>query len=291
MRRFVDLHTHSFQSDGTSTPSELIRLADQAKLAAIALTDHDTTAGLDEARKAAEQCPQLTFVPGVEISARTPSGTLHILGLGIDDSAEGLLGPLKTLRDARAQRNPKIVAKLQSLGVDLTMDDVRQTALAMRGGRESSVLGRMHIANALHRKGLIRAVQEAFQRYIGPGRPAFVDKECLTPAEAIAAIRAGGGIAVLAHPVHMGWRNHAELERVLREFKSAGLEGIEVYHSDHSPDDVRLFLRLARRLGLTVTGGSDFHGVGKPAVRLGRPRVPLSVVTSTPRGRTLLNRE
>ncbi len=288
MRRFVDLHTHSTFSDGTLTPEQLIRFADRARLAAVALTDHDTTGGLGEARLAAADTPRLRFIPGVEISAKFPTGTLQIRGPGVDEEASGLRGMLEGLREARDERNPRIIARLRQLGLEITMGDGRAAARAMRGGRSEPVLGRMHIAEALRRKGCVKSTAAAFGRYIGDGGPAYVDKERLSPRQAISAIRGSGGIAVLAHPAQLRCANRAQLERTVRELVDAGLGGIEVYHSDHAPDQVRLYLRLARRYGLTVTGGSDFHGASKPGVSLGRPRVPLAAVAAGPGAGKLL---
>ncbi len=228
------------------------------------------------------------FIPGVEISAKFPTGTLHILGLGVDEEASGLRGMLDGLREARDERNPRIIARLRQLGLEITMGDVRAAARAMRGGRSEPVLGRMHIAEALRCTGCVKSTAAAFDRYIGDGGPAYVDKERLSPRQAISAIRSSGGIAVLAHPAQLRCANRAQLERTVRELVDAGLGGIEVYHSDHAPDQVRLYLRLARRYGLTVTGGSDFHGASKPGVRLGRPRVPLAAVAAGPGAEKLL---
>jgi predicted metal-dependent phosphoesterase TrpH len=149
------------------------------------------------------------------------------------------------------------------------LDDV----VAAAGG---GVISRLHVANVLVGKGCVKTVAEAFERYIGEGRPAYVDKERLTPSEAMAAIRAAGGVAVIAHPIHLGCANSAQLHHVVTTLMHDGAEGIEVYHSDHDDLHTRQYLDLARRLGLLVSGGSDYHGAGKPEVRLGRPAVPLA---------------
>lgn len=277
-RRFVDLHTHSTASDGTRSPAEVVALADQAGLAAMALTDHDTTSGLGEARAAAADRPDLHFVPGVEISARHTGGTMHILGLGIDENAPALRGLLVGFIDARDERNPKIVTKLQNLGFDIDMDDVLVAAESFDPGR-THVVGRMHIAEAMRVKGYAQSIQDAFTRYLGSGGAAFVDKERLEPREVIEGIVAGGGAAVLAHPVQLGIGDGQELEDYVRRLAGAGLGGIEVYHPDHSPERTRRHLDIARRLGLLVTGGSDFHGTAKPGVAIGRPKVPLAAIT------------
>jgi predicted metal-dependent phosphoesterase TrpH len=306
MRRFVDLHTHSTASDGVLPPAELIALADRKRLAAVALTDHDTTAGLAEALRAAKGFPHLHFVPGVEVSAAFPTGTLHILGLGIQGDSAALAHLAATLRAARDDRNPKIIAKLQALGVAIDMDDVAAQAgpregqapcvstgipspAATTGGAnphltvgasgEPPVLGRLHMAHAMVAKGCVATVQEAFDRYLGLGAPAYVEKDKLPPGEVIAALHAAGGLAVLAHPPQLNYANNAQLERIVRELMAAGLDAIEVWHSDHTARQTRAYLDLARRLKLDVSGGSDFHGPAKPGVLLGRPRVSITMLS------------
>ena len=276
-RRFIDLHTHSTASDGSLAPAEVVRLADREHLAAVALTDHDTTDGLDEARAAAQGCPQLRWVPGVEVSAVFSPGTLHLLGLGIDQTAPALRELTARFRAAREERNPRIISKLQALGLPIDMDDVRAAAPPpLTEGKR--VLSRLHIARALQEKRLVRSIAEAFDRYLGDGAAAYVPKDRMAPAEVIAAIHASGGAAVAAHPVQMRCRDEEHLERAIRSLVDAGLDGIEVYHSDHSDRQTRCYLDLARWLGLLVTGGSDFHGSGKPHVTVGRPRTTITVV-------------
>ncbi len=283
MRRFVDLHTHSCASDGDLSPAQLVLQAERRRLAAVALTDHDTVSGLDQARRSAEGLP-LRFVCGVELSAQyapisgsSGEGVLHILGLGIDP-ANGVLGRvLRDFREARRRRNPKMLARLRRLGIDVSMQELLETAGVAAADRES-VVGRLHMARLMVRKGYVRDTREAFDRYLGAGRPAFVDKERFTAEQAIAAIHAAGGLAVLAHPVQLGADNAAQLRRFVRRLRGWGLDGIEAYHPDHSDQHTRQYLDLARREGLLVSGGSDYHGGAKPGVRLGRPRVPLAAV-------------
>ena len=278
MRSFVDLHTHSNASDGQNTPAEVIALADRIELAAVAITDHDTTAGLVEARGAAESLPDLHFVPGIELSAKFSSGTLHILGLGIDEEAPELSALTRNLIEARNQRNPKIIARLGELGVDVDFSDVLAVMSGSPTSTDDRVVGRMHIAEALCRKGYVHSTAEAFNRYLGDTGSAFVDKERLTSREVIEPIHQAGGIAILAHPVHLAYENSAQLAMMVRRLVDAGIDGLEVVHPDHSPFQGRACLQLARRLGLVVTGGSDYHGQAKPHVRLGHPRVPLNLL-------------
>ena len=276
MRRFIDLHTHSTASDGSVNPEDLPALADRKRLAAVALTDHDTIDGLAAARAAAGKYPKLRFVAGVEVSAKPPSGTLHILGLAVDERSAALTELVEYLRGARSRRNPKIVALCRQLGLNIHMDDVLAAAAAC--GSPQEVISRVHIADALLRNGCVRSTQEAFDKYLGRGAQAYVERERMSPGKTIAAIAAAGGLAVLAHPVQLKCANLAQLERIVRGLIACGLEGIEAYHSNHTDRQVRHYLNLAKRFGLAVTGGSDFHGPAKPQVRLGQPRVPISVI-------------
>ncbi len=275
MRRFVDLHTHSIVSDGTASPGEVIRLADEAKLAAVALTDHDTTAGLAEASAAAHSYPELKFVPGIEISARWPGRVVHILGLAIDEASAQLQQIAEQLRQSRDRRNPQMIEKLRALGVDITLGDVEDVA-ASRSGKTGGIVGRLHMAEALVRAGHVKNISEAFGRYLADDGPAFVNKDELEPAEAISAIHHAGGVAVLAHPALLRCDNSAQVAHVITSLCGMGLDGIEAYHAEHSDQQTRMYLDLARAKGLGVTGGSDFHGSAKPQVRIGKPRVPIA---------------
>ncbi len=279
MRRFVDFHTHSTASDGSCPPADLVKLGEKARLAALALTDHDTVSGIAEARKEASNFPDLAFVAGIEVSASWPGGSMHILGLEIDEESKPINDLAEKLRNARRQRNPQVLARLAELGMPLDMQDVQAVLPDRTAQMGSEVISRMHIAEAMRRKGYVSSTQQAFSRWIGSGKPAYLDKERMPARQVIQAIREAGGLAVLAHPVQLGCSNRSQLETLLRDLISGGLEGIEVYHSDHSDALTRIYLDLARKLGLLVTGGSDFHGPSKPDVRLGRPRVPRSVLT------------
>jgi hypothetical protein len=276
MRRFVDLHTHTTASDGTLTPRALVALADRAQLAAVAVTDHDTVDGLAEAQAAARRYEALRLVPGIEVSAAPPSGTLHLLGLGIDAAAPSVSRLGEFMRGSRAERNPRIVARLQALGVAIDMDDVRGAAAAI--GAAGQVISRLHVAEALRRGGHVRTTKEAFERYLGRGAAAYVERRRPPAAEAIAAIHEAGGLAVLAHPVQLACDNRAQLERIVRDLAAAGLDAVEAYHSDHTPEQTRSCLDLAERLHLAVSGGSDFHGQPKPGAKVGRPRVPVAAL-------------
>jgi len=278
MRRFVDLHTHSTASDGGLSPSELVVAADRLGLAAVALTDHDTLSGLAEARNAADRTPDLRFVPGVEVSARFAGGTMHILALGIDPADEGLSAMIDRMRQARDRRNPRIIRKLRELGIDISDGDVAAVARRMHGRQDCAVTSRVHIAEVLRRTGRVGSIAEAFDTYLGRGGPAYVDRDRPPAGEIIAAIEAAGGLAVLAHPSQLNCTNRAQLERIVRDLAAHGLAGVEAYHSDHTPEQTRQVIDLARRLGLGISGGSDFHGPARAEVQLGRPRVPVSAL-------------
>ncbi len=270
-RNLVDLHTHSTASDGKLSPGEVVRAAGRKRLAAVALTDHDTTAGLAEAAAAAKGL-DIRFVPGVEVSAKSPRGMLHVVGLGIAPEAPRFRAALRRINDARRERNPKMVARLQALGVDISMAELQAHA----GASES--VGRLHMAQLLCRKGRAGGIDQAFRRFLGPGAPAFVDKAKLDPREVTDIIHDAGGLAVVAHPVQLGCENLAQLETVVRGLRADGLDGIEVYHPDHTPDQTRWYLDLARRLEMLVSGGSDFHGLGGSPARVGVPAAPLAAV-------------
>ncbi|MCY2929969.1 MAG: PHP domain-containing protein [Planctomycetota bacterium] len=280
VRRLVDLHTHSTASDGRVSPTELMGLADAAGLAAVALTDHDTVAGLAEAAQAAQAFPQLRFIPGIEVSVHPQQGTMHILGLGIDPACPALLEMAASFLRGRRSRNPRIVEKLNALGLGISMADVFAVAGVEASDEASAVVGRLHVAEALRRKGFVQTTTEAFERYLARGKSAYVERARLGAARAIDAIHAAGGLALAAHPSQWGCENFAQLEKVLRDLMTAGIDGLEAYHSDHSTFLTRHLLDLAARFNLAVVGGSDFHGSAKPGVSLGVPRVPLAGVLS-----------
>ena len=263
MAEYVDLHSHSTASDGTFAPAAVVRLARDAGLVGLSLTDHDTVAGLAEAAAEAENLG-LTFLPGIEISAVAPApdGTLHILGYGVDPQNPVLQQMTRDLLDARDNRNPRIIARLRELGIDVTWEEALEQA---QGG----VLGRPHIAALLVKKGVVKTIKDAFNEYLGQGGKAYFDKERLAPRDALTRIRQAGGLPVLAHPVQLRTTNDAQLERVLKDLVDLGLAGVEVLHSDHGPDEAAKYDRLADRYNLLKTGGSDFHGTNKKDIYLG----------------------
>jgi predicted metal-dependent phosphoesterase TrpH len=260
---FVDLHCHSTASDGTLSPTEVVRLAVKSGLSALALTDHDTIAGVAEAAAEAQRAG-IDFIPGIEISAEYPEpGTMHLLGYGVDPQSQTLKDLTNTLLEGRDNRNPKIVKKLQDLGVSITMQEVEKEA----GGK---VVGRPHIAAILLRKGYVSSIKQAFDKYLAPGGLAFFDKERLTPKQAAQRILESGGLPVLAHPIQLRYHNDAELQRIVKDLVDLGLAGIETIHSDHDPKLIEKYSALADKYNLVKTGGSDFHGTNKPRIELGR---------------------
>src|SRR4051812_5413823 len=261
--QFVDLHCHSTASDGTLPPREVVRLAKQSNLSALALTDHDTVAGCADAADEAGKLG-LDFLCGIEISAEFPHpGTMHILGYGVDPESPQLKNLTETLLAGRGNRNPRIIAKLNEIGVAVTMKEWEDQA---NGG----VLGRPHLAAVLARKGYVSSIKQAFDKYIGQGAPAYFDKERLTPKQAIERIAAARGLAVLAHPIQLRTQNDAQLERIIKDLADLGLAGLEVIHSDHNTALVEKFTHLADRYHLLKTGGSDFHGSNKKDIHLGQ---------------------
>ncbi len=265
MPAFVDLHVHSNASDGSLPPREVVRLARERGLAALALTDHDTIQGLPEALAAGADFG-VEVIPGVEISAKHPGGSMHILGYFLDSQSETLAGRLAVLQQARRDRNPQIIAKLNALGIPLTLEQVA----AISGAGQ---MGRPHIARALYEAGYVPSIQAAFDLYLNNRGKAYVGKFRFPPDEAIAMIREAGGVAVLAHPFTLNHPDPEALRVLLAGLAAMGLAGVECYYPEHTPEQEALYLRLARELDLAVTGGSDFHGDNKPEVALGRVNV------------------
>ncbi len=265
----IDLHTHSTASDGAMSPTALVRHAKERRLEAIALTDHDTVEGLDEAL-AAGASQGIEVVPGVEISAEFPDSTLHILGYYMDFKNKSFLERISVLQNARNERNPTIVKKLQQLGLDITLEEI--TAEAGTGQ-----VGRPHFAQVLVRKGFVKTPREAFDRYLARGAAAYTEKFRFDPRDAIAFIREAGGIPVLAHPFTLKYAGAEELESILSDMVGWGILGIEVYYSEHSETQVRLYRDLAEKYNLALTGGSDFHGQNIKGICLGSGKGGLNI--------------
>ncbi len=264
----LDLHLHTTYSDGSFPPDQVLARAAKAGVTALAITDHDTVDGILPATQAGRLLG-IEVIPGVEISSRQEESELHILGYFVDLDDAQFLEQLTRLRESRHKRNPLIIERLRALGLDLTYDEVKELA-----GTDS--VGRPHIARVLMQKGYVQSAKEAFDRYLGDGKPGYVPRELPEPAEAVAWIRDAKGIPVLAHPLWTkarGDRLHALCEKL----KAAGLGGIEVHYSTHTPQQTSEFLTIAKRLDLLITGGSDFHGITKPDIEVGVGRGNLKV--------------
>ncbi len=257
---YVDLHMHSTASDGSRAPRDVVRAANDAGLVAIALTDHDSVGGLAEAQAAGCELG-IRVVNGIELSAVEGQAETHMLGLHLSDTLV-IERELAALRDMRERRGHQIVEKLIGLGVMVTFDDVLGQA---RGG----AVGRPHVARALVADGWATDVRDAFDRYLGAGKPAYVAKDQLDMAAAIAIIHSAGGLAVLAHPGPAGTRER------LTALAALGLDGVEVRHPGHSPSDTNRLTALASQLGLLVSGGSDWHGAAEGPRTIGMMNVPL----------------
>ncbi len=262
----IDLHIHTTASDGTFTPEQVISHAHQLKLKAIAITDHDTVAGSKEALRNGIP-PSLGFLTGVEISSTPPpfypaSGSFHLLGYSIRLDDPKLNQTLEKLQQARKNRNPAIITRLNELGISITLDEVRKEA-------GEGQLGRPHIAQLMVKKRVVASIDAAFDQFLGTGKPAYVDKQRIECFKAIEIILAAGGVPVLAHPGLLDFKEENQLEELIGRLKQAGIQGVEVYYSGHTPDQTRLFAELAKRHDLLMTGGSDFHGAIQPEIEMG----------------------
>lgn len=268
-----DLHTHSQASDGMQSPAENVRLAKQKGLSAVAITDHDTVAGVAEAQQTGLECG-IEVVAGVEISTRAGGKDIHVLGYYMNIKDELFLERLHGLRDAREERNHRIIAKLQELGLDITWEEVIEGLGRPLEPDES--IGRPHMADVLVSKGYAVDMRDAFDRYLAEGKPGFVSVPRVAPEDACQWIREAGGAAVIAHPGLYG-----DDELVRRIIEQSRPDGIEVFHSDHGPEEEHRYAALAHEFNLIVTGGSDYHGVRQGVVfhgDLGSKTVTLDVL-------------
>ena len=256
----IDLHCHSTFSDGSLTPEQLIDEAAKIGLAALALTDHDTTAGLPRFMAAAANTA-VRAVPGVELSVDCSSGVMHMLGYWMDVANPELVRQMAWIRDGREMRNRTMLEKLNALGFAMTWDEVQ-------GFAGEDVVGRPHFAQTMIQKGYAKDKNEAFDKWLGDGKPGYADRPRLTAEVAVALIRQAGGVAVLAHPFSLRIGKDA-MASLFIELAAAGLAGVECYYSEHSADLTKEYLVMARQANLVPTGGSDFHGEVSPGIRLG----------------------
>lgn len=257
----IDLHSHTTESDGTDTPEELVALAVQLKLEALAITDHDTLAGYQKALPFAEAAG-LPLVCGIELSTRFHGRNVHLLGyFPQGEPGAPFRDWLKILQDSRRDRNQRMAQRLQSLGLPVTLEEVE------RKGR--SMAGRPHFARVLIEKGYVTTVQQAFDEYLDESAKGYVERQEADFVESVALISQSGGIASVAHPIRLMRKAPEPLRDTIRAMSKSGLPALEAYHSDHSRANVREYEALAREFGLAVTGGSDYHGLNKPDICLG----------------------
>lgn len=263
----IDLHIHSTASDGCLTPSEILDLAVGQGLRAFSLTDHDSVEGAKELEK--KKLPEkIKFLSGVEISAAPPPsfnlpGSLHLLGYGMDVNDRALNQALDRQQQARINRTPEMIARLKALGFPVTLSRLREQS----GNKQ---LGRPHLARWMVANGYAESIDAAFDRYLGKNGPAYVEKPRIPMQEAVQLIRSAGGVAVLAHPGLIELTDDSDYERLIRALVAMGVQGIEVYYPKHSPAQQVFFENTAEKLGLLVTGGSDFHGDTESGIKPGR---------------------
>ena len=247
----IDLHTHSTASDGTFSPAELVDFAFSKGLKVLALTDHDTTDGLKEASDEAK-AKGLIFVPGIEISVDWPTGEFHLLGLGLKETGEKLHKIINFLEEERKRRNKKMALKLQEEGVMVSYEEIQERF-------KSSNIGRPHFAQFMVEKGFVKTRQTAFNKYFAKGRPCYVERSGANLEDAVEAIKESGGIPVQAHPlsIYVSW---GKIENVLTSIRDRGVRGLEAWHPGTRLSEAERLEKLAKDLGMTATGGSDFHG-------------------------------
>lgn len=262
----IDLHTHSTFSDGTFTPLQLVKYAEEKGLKAFALTDHDTTEGVKETKSIETN---VEVISGVEISTRYDKKEIHIVGLYVNENDADLNKQLKYYREKRVTRNFEILEKLNSLGVNITIDDVKESCTG-------DVISRAHIAKALVSKGFVGSYTEAFDRYLGDNKCAYVPRETLNYEESMELITKAGGVPVLAHPL-LYKMSDTNLENMMVKLRQKGLKAVEVYYSTHSNSDTQHIMAMANRVGLIYSGGSDFHGATKPKIDMGTGMGKLAV--------------
>jgi len=265
----ADLHAHTWCSDGLFSPTELVSRAAARGLAALAVTDHDTLDGLDEAMEAAPA--GLEVIPGVELSSIYRGREIHLLAYYIDAHDRDLRAFLAPIQQQRRERAARIVERLNVAGVAITLDDVYEVAGAGGEGTNTSV-GRPHIADAIVKHGAASDIDDAFVKYLRKGRPGFVEKACIPVSDAVRLTRGAGGVLAVAHPaLNLGG---SDTEALAHE----GLDGIEVFHPKHTPEQVRKLGRMSARLGLFASGGSDYHGPGRNRHDLASAGVPMTTV-------------
>ena len=257
----VDLHLHTTFSDGTLTPTEMVRLCAERGLRVICISDHDSTEGIREALEVGSEFPQLTIIPGIELSTDVPGSEIHVLGYFVDYEDAAFLEILQRFREGRQERARGMVRKLNEMGLEISWERVEEIS----GG---GAIGRPHIAQAMVEAGYVEYPRDAFDRYIGRTGPAYVERMKLTPVEAVTMLRDNGALPVMAHPTYSATKSDregvAQLRETLQELKTAGLVGMEVHYGDYTPEQVEYLTELAVELDLIQCGGSDYHASGNP---------------------------
>ena len=271
MQKVADLHVHTNISDSTFSPEKVVKYAKLEGLDAIAITDHDTCDAITSTIMLAKDI-NLEIIPGVELTAEVDDDEIHILGYLVDWQNDSFTQKLKELCRVREERAKEILKRLAEQGIDLKYEDLIELA-----GPATGSVGRLHIANLLYKKGKVACIREAFTKYIGNNCPAYVKKFKLSPKEAVDAIKSVGGVAVLAHPKTINTEARP-LKDTIKALAEDGIQGIEVYHSDHSIKDSNAFKKIAEEYNFLITGGSDCHGLGKKEILLGKVKVPYELV-------------
>lgn len=268
----IDLHTHSIKSDGAMTPSEVVETAHAASLAAMSLTDHDVIDGVEEAMARGKELG-IEVIPGIELSAKFKTET-HVLGYFVDLENPHFLKKLEEIRRVREQRNLETAENLQKIGFDVTVEDAARLA-------PCGLIGRAHFARAMVEKGYVGSVKEAFDLYLANGKPGYSTLQLLTPRDAVELIKSAGGLAFLAH-LHLTRLSGDELYKFVSDLKDAGLDGVEGYYTEYTPEMQAEYQSLAASLNLAISGGTDFHAAMKPHISIGKGlgnlEIPYSVL-------------
>jgi hypothetical protein len=265
--KMIDLHCHTTASDGIKTPSELIDFAAEKNVTILAVTDHDTVSGLEEAVNYAS-VKGITLIPGIEFSIDYQGGSFHLVGLYVDHRYNPIIEKTLYLQEIRDRRIYRIIEDLEKHGIEIPVEDVQSES-------EGGAIGRPHVARALVKHGYANNINEVFKKYLVKGKPGYVKKERIKLEEAVSLIKGAGGISIIAHPVSLNYKNFTEFENILKKFIDSGVEGIEAYSSMHKTSEINTFLDLAVKYNLIVSGGSDYHGDKEEKIGYYLPTKPI----------------